>query len=293
MFSQRLEYTVEAMRPSQWIKNTLLFVALVFSGNLTDTELFARAVLAFIIFSVVSGTIYIINDLRDAPRDKVHPLKSQRPIAAGRLSPTYAWTTVVLLSTGSFISAFLLAPSFGIITLVYFVLFVLYTYFLQPIIIINILIVALGFVIRTLAGAFAIGVESSPWMLLCVLFLALFLTLGKRRRETILLSGISTEDNEVPGAYGSRFLDQSIALSAASTLIAYFFLATTPDTMTRLGTDGLKYTTIFVLYGILRYLYIIYATRRASGGKADLIKDAPSTINLAFWLTAVIIIIYH
>ncbi len=274
------------------MKNGLVFIALIFSGNLFEPAAVFKSVLAFFVFSVVSGCVYIINDIADREKDREHPLKKKRPIASGRLGVGGAWSFVAGATTAALIGAFLISPYFGLITAGYFVLFNLYTFFLKAVTIVDILTVASGFVIRAVAGGLAIEVDISSWLLLCTMLLALFVVLGKRRHEILLLGENAAYHREVLYEYNTVFLDQMIAVVTASTLVAYSFYTISAETVEKFGTENLKYTILFVLYGIFRYLYIIY--RKEGGGRPerDILTDIPTIINLLLWATAVVATLY-
>ena len=174
----KLSMIIESMRPLQWFKNSLLFIALIFSGNIFNYPFAGKVTLSFFIFCMISGAVYIINDIMDREQDKIHPLKSGRPIASGKLGISDAWTAVVVLASASLVFAFLLSIPFGIITAGYFLLFSLYTYVLKAVVIVDILTLASGFVIRAAAGGIVIDVEVSSWLLLCTMLLALFMVIG-------------------------------------------------------------------------------------------------------------------
>ena len=280
------------MRPTQWTKNGLLFMALVFSGNLFEPDMFLRSLGAFALFSVASGCVYIINDIRDFERDRSHPLKKSRPIASGALSLTAAWTYSVFIGVFAIAGATLLDPLFALAVLAYMALSILYTFVLKRVPIVDLLTIAVGFVLRVAAGGLAIDVEISSWILLCTLLLALFIVLGKRRHEIVLLGETATDHRDVLHAYNTLFLDQMIAVVTASTLVAYSFYTISQATIEKFGTENLRFTVPFVLYGIFRYLYIIY--RKEGGGRPerDILTDTPTLINLFLWAAAVVVIVY-
>ena len=288
----KLSLIIESMRPWQWFKNSLLFIALIFSENLFDPNAAGKVTLAFVIFCMISGSIYIINDIADKERDRIHPLKSQRPVASGRLSAANAWTAVAVLTVTSLFFAFLINLNFGFITAGYFFLFVLYSSFLKTIVIVDILTLASGFVIRAAAGGLLINVEISSWLLLCTMLLALFMVIGKRRHEIMILGEKAVPHRAVLLEYSNIFMDQMIAIVTASTLIAYCFYTISEETVSKFGTSDLKYTIPFVHYGIFRYLYLIY--RKDAGGTPvkDIFRDIPTIINLFLWIVAVIILLY-
>ena len=288
----KLSLIIESMRPLQWFKNGLLFIALIFSGNIFNSLFAGKVTLAFIVFCLISGAVYIINDIADRERDGVHPLKSNRPIASGKLGISEAWISAAVLVSVSLVFAFLLNSPFGFIIAGYFVLFILYTYLLKSIVIVDILTLASGFVIRTVAGGVVIDVEISSWLLLCTMLLALFMVIGKRRHEIMILGENAVPHREVLYEYSNIFMEQMIAIVTASTLMAYCFYTISDETFIRLGTKELKYTIPFVHYGIFRYLYLIY--RKDVGGTPvkDIFRDIPTIINLFLWIVAVVIILY-
>lgn len=292
MFSSRISLIIESMRPAQWMKNSLIFVALIFSKNLLVPEAAVKTLAAFLIFSLVSGCGYIINDIVDVEKDRAHPVKKNRPIASGRLGVGAAWSFIGVVVIASFTAAFLINPSFGFITAAHFVLFNLYTFFLKAVPIVDILTIATGFVIRAVAGALVIEVEISSWLLLCTMLLALFVVIGKRRHEILLLGDSAVSHRAVLHEYNTTLLDQMVAVVTASTLLAYSFYTISAETVAKFGTENLKYTIIFVLYGIFRYLYIIY--RKEGGGRPekDILTDVPTIINLLLWGAAVVTILY-
>ena len=292
MFSSKTPLLLKSMRPQQWIKNGLIFMALLFSGNLTYPPLFLKSAAAFIIFSLVSGCVYTINDIVDVSRDREHPVKKKRPIASGALSVSTAWTFIGAITFAALLAAFLLNPYFGAITAAYLVLSNFYTFILKRVPIVDILTVSVGFVMRVAAGAFAIEVEISSWILLCTMLLALFIVLGKRRHEIVLLGDAAGGHRDVLGEYNTLFLDQMIAVVTASTLVAYSFYAISPVTVEKFGTENLMYTVPIVLYGIFRYLYIIYRKDGGGSPERDILTDLPTMATLLLWGISVVYIIY-
>ncbi|MEE9615348.1 MAG: decaprenyl-phosphate phosphoribosyltransferase [Thermodesulfobacteriota bacterium] len=288
MFSLKINLILEAMRPVQWLKNGLIFMALVFSKSFFEPEAVSNSVLAFIVFSMVSGAVYLINDIVDREKDREHPLKDKRPIASGRLPAGSAWTGAAVISGVSLVAAFAINPSFGLITVAYFALFNLYTFVLKAVPIVDILTVASGFAVRAAAGALAIEVEISPWLLLCTMLMALFVVLGKRRHEIVVLGDRATVLTE----YNSLFLDQMIAVVTASTLVAYSVYTVSAETVEKFGTDNLKYTVPFVLYGIFRHLYLIYKKEAGVRPERDILADTPTIVNIFLWIGAVLGILY-
>jgi 4-hydroxybenzoate polyprenyltransferase len=282
-----------SLRPREWSKNLLLFAGLVFGRRLTDLHSIALAGLAFAVFCGLSGVVYLLNDLADREYDRGHPLKRQRPIASGTLSATAAMTTAGLLCIGGFTGAALLGWRFLSLSVLYVGMFALYSGYLKHIVIVDVLTIAMGFVLRAAAGAIAINVEISHWLLVCTLLLALFIALAKRRHELVVVADVAGLHRPSMDEYDANLLDQMIAISAASALIAYVFYTTSQETELRFDTQWLGLTIPFPIYGIFRYLYLVH--RRDGGGSpADLLLlDRPLLACVLFWGITAVCIIYH
>ena len=280
------------MRPEQWIKNFFVFTALLFSKNLLNLSKDIDALVGFIIFCMITGCSYIINDLVDLEKDKLHPTKSQRPIASGRLNKTTAIkiTTIICLVSLSF--AFYINSFFGIIVLTYFLLNIGYSIYLKNIVIIDVVTIASGFVLRVLGGAVIISVTSSQWLILCTILLSLFLGFSKRRHELVLLEDNATGHRKVLEHYSPYFLDQMISVVTASTLICYALYTMSKDTIEKLGTSKLIYTIPFVLYGIFRYLYLVHQKEKGGSPTEVVFTDKPMIINISLWVIASVMFIY-
>ena len=287
-----VKYIFLSMRPEQWIKNFFVFTALLFSKNLLNLSKDIDALVGFIIFCMITGCSYIINDLVDLEKDKLHPTKSQRPIASGRLNKTTAIkiTTIICLVSLSF--AFYINSFFGIIVLTYFLLNIGYSIYLKNIVIIDVVTIASGFVLRVLGGAVIISVTSSQWLVLCTILLSLFLGFSKRRHELILLEDNATGHRKVLEHYSPYFLDQMISVVTASTLICYALYTMSKDTIEKLGTSKLIYTIPFVLYGIFRYLYLVHQKEKGGSPTEIVFTDKPMIINISLWVIASVMFIY-
>ena len=287
-----------AIRPGQWTKNLLIFAGLLFGNasigrGLFDLEPLTHAMAAFVIFCSLSGAVYLINDVLDRESDRQHPQKAKRPIASGALAVPAAVTAACLLAGAGLVAAFALSTRFGLVAGAYIGLLALYSGPLKHIVIIDVLTIAIGFVLRAVAGAVAVDVQISHWLLVCTILLALFISLAKRRHEITLLAGEAPTHRPILGEYSPYLLDQMIAVVTASTLIAYIFYTISPETEQKFGTQWLGLTIPFPLYGIFRYLYLIH--RRAGGGSpADLlITDRPLLACVALWALMVALIIYQ
>jgi 4-hydroxybenzoate polyprenyltransferase len=284
---------LRSLRPHQWTKNLVVFAGVIFGQRLTEPEAVAHAITAFVVFCAVSGAVYLLNDVRDREADQLHPLKSQRPIASGRLSPAAALVTAAMLAAGALTVAFLTLPSpFGPIAAAYLVLLSLYSASLKHVVILDVLTIAVGFVLRAWAGAVAVEVTFSHWLLLLTLLLALFLGLSKRRAELVALAGDARSHRPILAQYSPHLLDQMIGIVASSTLLGYAFYTIDQETVTKFGTDRLIWTVPFPLYGLFRYLYLVH--QRSGGGNPSetLLTDRPLIACVILWITAVVLVVY-
>lgn len=281
-----------SLRPGQWTKNFLVFAGLIFAVRLFDPVAVLTAIEAFVIFCGLSGAVYLINDVADRESDRRHPLKRQRPIAAGVVSVRLAVGTAAVLLAVSLGGAFLISRPFGLVALAYASLQGLYSGPLKHIVIIDVLTLAIGFVLRAVGGAVAIDVSISHWLLVCTILLALFMALAKRRHELVLLADGATGHRPILGEYSPYLLDQMIAVVTASTLVAYIFYTISPETAEKFETEWLGLTIPFPLYGIFRYLYLVHQ-REGGGSPSDLLlNDRPLLACVALWVVAVVLIIY-
>lgn len=284
---------VRSLRPAQWTKNLVIFAGLIFGRKLFDASAIALAVAAFVAFCALSGVVYLVNDLADRQSDRQHPLKARRPIASGALPANVAAGTALILGTAALAAAFLIGRDFAIVAAAYLMLQLLYSGPLKHIIIIDVLTIAIGFVLRAAGGAVAVHVDISHWLFVCTILLALFLALAKRRHEIVALAGSATGHRPILGEYSAYLLDQMIGVVTASTLIAYVFYTISPETQAKFGTPWLGLTIPFPLYGIFRYLYLVHQ-REGGGSPADLLlTDRPLLICVALWALTVALIIYR
>ncbi|HHT9146228.1 MAG: decaprenyl-phosphate phosphoribosyltransferase [Candidatus Brocadiaceae bacterium] len=287
-----LKYVLLSMRPEQWIKNFFVFTALLFSKNLLNPSKDIEAIIGFIIFCMITGCAYMINDLVDLEKDKLHPAKSRRPLASGKLKKNSAVKIIVLVCLASLFFAFYMNILFGIIVLAYFLLNIGYSIYLKNIVIIDVVSIAAGFVFRVLGGAVIISVVASQWLILCTILLSLFLGFSKRRHELILLEDNATSHRKVLEHYSPYFLDQMIAVVTASTLICYALYTMSKDTIEKLGTSKLIYTIPFVLYGIFRYLYLVHQKEEGGSPTEIMFTDKPMIINICLWVISSVVFIY-
>jgi 4-hydroxybenzoate polyprenyltransferase len=282
---------LKAMRPSQWTKNLLIFAALFFSNNLSNDSAILTSAKAFIIFCLAASSIYLINDIIDIKEDRNHPLKKNRPIASGRLNPSVSGGIAAGCLLFSVIYAFMIRRNFGYTILIYIVLQMAYFLFLKRKVIFDVLSVSFGFVIRAVAGAEAIAVVISPWLFICTFLLALFIILGKRRAELTTYRE-AAQHRKILEEYSPRFLDQMISIATASTLVAYSIYTLSERTIKEFGTTNLVYTIPFVIYGIFRYLYLIYKKAKGDYPETILLTDIPLLIDVVLYSLAVMVILY-
>jgi 4-hydroxybenzoate polyprenyltransferase len=286
-----------SLRPSQWTKNLIVFAALLFGQQnggpaFVDPPSIVRAIAAFAIFCGLSGVVYLINDVADREKDRLHPLKRRRPIAAGAVAPSTALGAAAVLGLGALAGAYALRPAFALVAVTYVALLVLYSGPLKHVVIIDVLTIAIGFVLRAVAGAVAIGVPISHWLLILTILLALFLALSKRRHELVMLADGATGHRPILEEYSPYLLDQMIAVVTASTVLSYIIYTVSPETTQKFNTDYLPVTLVFPLYGIFRYLYLVHQ-KEGGGSPSDmLLNDRPLLACVALWAFSVALIIY-
>jgi 4-hydroxybenzoate polyprenyltransferase len=282
-----------SLRPGQWNKNLVIFAGLLFGRKLFEAAAVFDAVSAFAVFCILSGVVYLVNDIVDRGSDRQHPLKAQRPIASGVLPVSVGAAAALVLGAGGLAAAFAIGRAFAGVAATYLALQMLYSATLKNVVIIDVLTIAIGFVLRAVAGAVVVNVEISHWLLVCTILLALFIVLAKRRHEIVLLAGGAANHRPILGEYTAYLLDQMIGVVTASTLIAYVFYTISPETQEKFGTPWLGLTIPFPLYGILRYLYLVHQ-RDGGGSPADLLlTDRPLLVCVGLWALAVALIIYR
>jgi 4-hydroxybenzoate polyprenyltransferase len=292
-----------ALRPRHWVKNLLVLAPLFFA--LGDPAQQARlqplwvavlrAVAAMSLFCAVASGIYVMNDIRDIELDRAHPAKRFRPIAAGRIGTTHAWFLVLLLVYVALLGALLLGADFRLAFVLegYILLQLAYTYFLKRLGLVDVLVIAFGFVLRALAGAVALRVTISPWLLLCTFLLALFLGFCKRRHEKVILSATSQENRPSLDQYDEKLLDQLIGIVASATIISYALYTLSPETQLKFGGPRLGFSIPFVIFGIFRYLDLVYRHEKGDKPQRVLLTDLPILINLAVYGLTVLYLIRH
>ncbi len=287
-----LRLLFESMRPKQWTKNLIVFAAIIFAQEIGTMSILFKVAGGFVIFSLLSGCGYIFNDLSDIEKDKVHPRKQNRPLASGRLNPLFARSSAILIIFLSLSSAFILGMEFGIVSLGYLLLTLGYSFFFKHIVIIDVMVLSFGFVLRAVAGAVVADLEISPWLVICTMLLALFLGLGKRRHELVLLESHASSHRAILREYTPAFIDEMISAVTGSTIIAYSLYAFSPEVQTKLHTPYLPLTIPFVLYGIFRYLYLVHQKGGGGSPESDILRDKPLLMAILFWIVVVMVIIY-
>lgn len=281
-----------SMRPKQWVKNLLVFAALIFSENLFDAPKLLLTFAAFVAFCLTSGAVYIVNDLADRANDKTHPQKSRRPIASGRVGTGPAAATAAVAVVLALLGGFRLDWRFGALLAGYLVMQLAYSFWLKRVVVLDVMVVAAGFAIRAVSGTYVVHVRLSPWLFVCTILLALFLAIAKRRHELVNLEGGGVAHRSVLGQYSRTLLDQMIAVATSATVIGYCLYTIAPETVAKFGTTNLILTVPFVLYGIYRYLYLVYRQEQGGAPEKVLFTDPPLFIAVLLWLASIVAVLY-
>lgn len=275
------------LRPKQWIKNLFLFAGLLFSRNIDKPSYIITSFYAFLCFCMVSSTVYIFNDIRDIEKDRRHPEKRKRPLAAGVLNRREAQILMLLMLPVSAALSFMLNHSFGFIIMAYLFNNVIYTLYVKNIVILDVMSIALGFILRVSGGAVVIGVAISPWLLLCTFLLALFLGFSKRRNELLIFQEDAYNQRRILEHYSLEFIDNMLSIVTTSTLISYsmytFYAGSNRHSMV---------TILFVLYGIFRYQYIIYNKKMGESPEEIVLTDKPLAVDIMLWILVSIVTLY-
>src|SRR5262249_16088605 len=280
------------LRPDQWVKNLLVFAALIFSRHLFITDSLVRALLAFASFCLVASASYLMNDVHDAENDRLHPSKRLRPIAAGRVAPSTALLVAALLMAGGVGIAVALGSRFALTIVAYAVLQIAYSFLLKDIVIVDVMAIATGFVFRAVGGGGVIDVDVSPWLIICTFPLALFLGFSKCRHEVQLLEENAVAHRRSLREHSPSFLDQMISVVTASTVLAYAIYSVSPEVREKLHTDSLYLTIPFVLFGIFRYLYLVHQREGGGNPTRELLTDRPLWVNVLLWIGTAIWLLY-
>jgi 4-hydroxybenzoate polyprenyltransferase len=287
-----LWHLIRSLRPGQWTKNLIIFGGLLFGQRLFDLHSVLYATAGFAVFCALSGVVYLVNDVADREADRRHPLKRRRAIASGDLSVSLALAAAAVIALTALTVAFVLRTEFGLFAAAYVALLAFYSGPLKHVVIIDVLTIAIGFVLRAAAGAVVIDVPISNWLLFVTILGALFLALSKRRHELVLLADHATSHRPILQEYTPYLLDQMISVVTASTLVAYAFYTVNPETVEKFHTNHLGLTLPFLLYGIFRYLYLVHQKEGGGSPAEMLLNDRPLLACVALWALAVALIIY-
>lgn len=286
-----LRVWVRAVRPEQWLKNGFVLSPLVFSGKALFWDSQWRALVAFASFCAVASAVYLMNDVIDRHADRLHPTKAGRPIASGLIKPATALIVAALLGAAGLAAGAMAGPSVAVVLLAYLGLNALYGMWLKNVVIVDVFAIAAFFILRLVAGSVAIGVRPSIWLLLCGGLLALYLGFAKRRHELVLLGGGSHTHRAVLASYSTPFLDQLSVVLLSVTVVSYIMYTLESDTARAVGTETLSYSTAFVLYGVLRYLYLVH--RNEGGNPTEtLLTDRALMAAVVLWAAYCAAIIY-
>jgi 4-hydroxybenzoate polyprenyltransferase len=274
---------IRSLRPVQWLKNGFVLAPIIFSGRIDDPGAWLMGVLAVASFCAASSATYLVNDVVDREADRAHPEKCRRPIAAGEVTPAVALLTALLLLSVSLLLAVWIGGWFPSVVVAYVVLVALYSVALKRLVFLDVLVVAAGFVLRVLGGVIAIDVPLSRWLLLVAYLLALYLALGKRRAELAMLGEAAGSHRVVLGHYTLPMVDHAISVVLGATLLAYALYTMAPETVAKVGSEGLLATVPIVLYGLLRYLYLLHRHELGGSPTRVLITDRPLLVCVVLW----------
>ena len=284
---------LRAMRPKQWVKNGVIFAGLVFDAKLNDVTYLIDTVAGFVIFCLVSGTVYLINDLADIDKDRQHPKKRHRPLASGRLAVRVAQMAIPIILMICLPIGFFLDPLFGALVSAYLALQIAYSFSLKNVVIVDVLTIAAGFVLRVAGGAALVDAERfSPWLYVCVVLLALFLGFGKRRGELALLQENANSHRAILQEYSLPLLDEMISVVSATTVLAYALYTFDPGNPHLPKNNTMMLTIPFVLYGMFRYLYLIHQKGETAPPDEVLLKDRPLQVTVALWGVTAVTLLY-
>jgi len=282
------------IRVPQWIKNTFIFVPLLFSLNLFEFSFLSKTIAGFFIFCLTSSIVYVINDISDIEADRAHPVKKNRPLAAGRISLKSAYIVVAVLAVPVIISLLFFNYKFGILLFAYLLLNIFYSMSFKHIVILDIFSIAAGFMIRVVSGAYIIKVEISYWLILTTMFISLFLASMKRHSELrLLIADQNTATRKVLSEYSTYLTGQISTVAASAVVICYALYTVSQRTVTIFGDERLIYTTPFVVFGIFRYMYLVYMNDEGENTTQMMIKDIPMIVTVSLYVITSVLIIYH
>lgn len=286
---------IKIIRPAQWLKNLFVFIPLFFSGNITNTALLYHAVLAFVAFTFSAAAIYCLNDVVDAEYDRQHPVKCKRPVASGAVKTSTAIIMAAIMAVAGIILSYMAGTGDGYTTVVitlYLLMNSAYCIRLKQYAVMDVCIVAFGFVLRILAGSYATHVTATSWLVLMTFLLTLFMSLAKRRDDVKLMETTGHAPRKNTNRYNLNFINQAITITAAVTMVCYIMYTVSPEVTTRLHSQHLYLTSILVLIGLLRYLQLTLVDNISGDPTKLLIKDRPLQLIVLAWIAAFFLIIY-
>lgn len=290
--AQTLRGLIAEMRPREWSKNLLVFSGVIFSKSLTDPNNLRLSFLGFLVFCAAASGIYLFNDLCDLAADREHPTKKNRPLASGVLNVNIARIALAILLTAAMIGSLALSYMFALVIAVYLVTCIGYSLRLKDVVILDVIIIASGFVLRAVSGAVLIGVSASEWLVLCTSMVALLIGFGKRRHELVLLEGKAEGHRKNLSDYSLPFLDALMNICAGAAVITYALYTRADETVARVGSTAMLLTIPFVVYGVFRYLFLIHKRRVGGDPVQILFSDRPTQLNLLLWISTAGLVIY-
>ncbi len=285
---QTLKYLLLTMRPKQWTKNGVVFIAVIFAHKLGDPHAVLLGLFAVLAFCLISGVVYIINDLVDLQKDRQHPTKRRRPLPSGRLQPRVAAVAAAVIGVVTVAVSFWAAPLFGVAVLAYVALNLAYSFYLKNVVLLDLFGIAGGFLLRAAGGAWIIGVEISAWLYLCTLLGSLLLALGKRRHELLVLEGSAAAHRKILSEYTTEFLEELISLVSSALLVSYALYTY----FAYARTHAMMATVPFAIYGIFRYLYLVHLKNEGGAPEEILLHDRPILADIACWVLTAGVILY-
>ncbi len=289
--SSQAALLLKTMRPKQWTKNVFVWAALVFDVKLFHVQPFLRTLLTFVLFCLISSVVYIINDLVDVEKDRMHPDKRNRPLASGALNARLAAGAALFIIIATLPVALWIDSGLTLILYGYLFLMIAYSFWLKHIVIVDVLTIAAGFVLRVAVGVAVINAERfSPWIYFCMVLLALFLALGKRRQEIVLMDANSSNTRSILAQYNLRFIDEMLSLVSATTVMAYALYTFSASNLP--ANHATMLTVPFVLYGLFRYLYLIHVKGETDPPDVVVLKDRPLQIDVLLFGMVVFLIFY-
>ncbi|WP_020531112.1 decaprenyl-phosphate phosphoribosyltransferase [Flexithrix dorotheae] len=284
---------INLLRPKQWVKNSFLFIPLFFAGEILELSKIITTLIGFLCFSLIASCVYILNDYRDIEADKKHPKKSKRPLAAGTVSKSQAIIVLFLCLITGFGVAFFLQTKFLVILMIYFILNLGYSFGLKNISILDVIIVSIGFVLRVKSGGALSDIYVSEWLTLMIFLLALIMAFAKRRDDVLLKINSGTTMRKVVKGYNLEFMNVTLAMLSAITIVSYLLYALSNEIIEQWGTHRVYYTSLFVISGILRYLQITFVENDTGSPTSILYKDKFIQFSLLLWISSFYFIIYY